>query len=368
MAKENVFAINHSVSTLAKDSVLYLELPEERYNLILEAHENKHQSAIWEERLRLDSERVQTEILDFHFELPGHGHALDSCGIPFTLAHDAGKEWHFRKVKHNCHRFDCPYCNYDHDDSGDIRLNSKGNPVMSGWLLRASRRASDRIEYYFANVYRGKFRRKPIHVVISPPQGIQLKNGLDFKRLRRSVYSIAQEAGLDGGFMVFHPLRIPSRFNVKDFCVKGPHFHIIGSGWINHDNVRSLYSNRGYIIKNVGVRDSVFSTAGYVLSHCGRGILPSANLNTRKNLEAGTWFGTMHTSKFKIEKDKIGDDYIFCKVCKQEIAKKEWIEVAWGDRGPPSHTDHGVILKEFTARKTSIISGKFKAERLELVQ
>ena len=46
-----------------------------------------------------------------------------------------------------------------------------------------------------------------------------------------------------------------------------PHFHLIGYGWI--ENTQQVYEKTGYVCKNLGVRESVFMTALYQLSHAG---------------------------------------------------------------------------------------------------
>jgi len=46
-----------------------------------------------------------------------------------------------------------------------------------------------------------------------------------------------------------------------------PHFHILGYGWVHH--VKENYESNGWIVKNLGIRNSVRATAHYQLSHCG---------------------------------------------------------------------------------------------------
>lgn len=375
---------------------------EEWHDFILDAHENfkpKHnfQSPYWEDQNLVPKiHQVEVKPDTLHFDLPGHGQALPTCGLPITLAHDAGSEWHFRTVKHNCHRFECPYCNYDHDKEGEIRVNSQGNPVMSGWLLRATQKANDRMEAYFkftnmiaSGVYvdlkglpetnkklipliqsrRRGFRRKPVHLIFSPPQDINFKTKGDFKRLKAHLFKVATSQGIDAGWWAFHPYRIPTRFNTREMCVEGPHFHVIADGYLksNPGTQGKGYNNSGWVIKNKGIRQSLFATIGYILSHAGRGILPSASSSSKNQLKVSGYFGLAAVKKFRFAAEQTGDEVLLCKVCKQEIPKKDWLEVAWGDRGPPGNMDHGIIFHESAQVKHSIISGNLKADRLEMV-
>jgi len=65
---------------------------------------------------------------------------------------------------------------------------------------------------------------------------------------------------------------------------------VIGFGWINGKKVASNYRKTGYVIKNLGLRKSVFSTAWYQLSHCG----------IRKRRHTVVWVGLLAYNKLKI--------------------------------------------------------------------
>lgn len=128
-----------------------------------------------------------------------------------------------------------------------------------------------------------------------------------FEKLRQMVNKIAEKVGFLGGCVIFHPFandnlgeedpgikisinqktgkidldelkayieRINFRNAKPGEDVKQtriwfirPHFHLIGYGWIK--NVEYVSRKTGYVIRNLGVRDSVFMTALYQLSHAG---------------------------------------------------------------------------------------------------
>ncbi|MEM3795210.1 MAG: hypothetical protein QW429_04985, partial [Thermoprotei archaeon] len=92
-----------------------------------------------------------------------------------------------------------------------------------------------------------------------------------------------------------------------------------------------LYRKTGWIIRNLGKRQSVYRTAMYVLSHATQGILPNGEV--RRPLAVETWFGSMSYNKLKVPKDDF--EGIKCPICKLFIALNEWKVLKWAGPGPP---------------------------------
>jgi len=249
------------------------------------------------------------------WNLPGNGAQYDMCGHVWydegkgclaTKNHPEGLIY-VRLVSATCFRAECPIC-------------------FQKW---ASRSAS-RIEERFMRIpkTRGTRRRsaearapglgKPIHVVISVPEAEAHLIHDDFKKLKRIVYAIAKQVGVKGGCSIFHPYandkmhednpekilidESTGEFDLKslkeyyakigkadNFWFVRPHFHLICYGWIEKEEVKKIYDKTGYIVKNLGVRESVRLTAHYQLSHCG----------IKSGVQTVVWFGKLSNRNYK---------------------------------------------------------------------
>lgn len=200
--------------------------------------------------------------------LPGHGEAQESCGNFFRKIclniseHPDGSAVFLNKV-HSCHRPTCPVC-------------------WMSWVLREARRISYKI-LETAKSY--PWLGKPIHVTASVPGSLY---HLSFKELKAKLYPLLKKVGFLGGCVILHIYRQDKDSGLWFFS---PHFHMIGFGWIK--DVASTFASSGWVIKNLGVRNNVFGTAFYQLTHCavwyGKG---------RKH--SVTWIGELSYNKLKI--------------------------------------------------------------------
>jgi hypothetical protein len=182
---------------------------------------------------------------------------------------------------------------------------------------------------------------------------------------------------------VFHDRRLGSRrWNLRDLgCRPGPHFHLLGDGWISPPRCRLCEANRaeeraileeirpgnlehlfdgipfkrvqvddglwariyehdvgcGWIVKNLGVRKSTKATARYILSHAAQGILPMPDL---RGPEIVTWFGSMAYNNLGVAETVPSP--IRCGVCGLEIVAKEWYSLIWVGSGPPPERNEGL--------------------------
>ena len=161
------------------------------------------------------------------------------------------------------------------------------------WMARESNKATRRVEKY------EKLSGKPAkHIVISVPSW---KYYEELRELRKQAYKILKSVNCKGGTLIYHPFRYDKKTKQWYFS---PHFHVIGFGWIS--NVEEIYNQHGWIVKNKGVRDSVFATFYYQLSHAG----------IKKGYHTLTWFGDLSYSKLKVEEEPNSD---VCPLCEAKL-------------------------------------------------
>ncbi len=303
------------------------------------------------------SQKDLSDFLDYPiiFSLPGQSYHKSYCQSFGYIAHypKRKKEYHVRRYKRSCYRRDCDQCYKD-------------------WAKRESINISLRIlEYELQR------KKKPIHVVLSPPQDVKYDTMSSFKMLRKRAYKIALKIGIEGGVLIFHERAI--RYVNKEEYLKhhdyseGPHFHILGFGWILQGRVKDLFRKEGWIVKNLGVRKSVKKTAEYILSHSVRGeanepaegILPisqsmkEGQILKHKELHTETWFGTLSYNKFHAKIVK-GGDSIYCALCDCEVERSNWWLVSWAGQGPPPDSDF--FAEPFEVLDTGLLKIRLRFE------
>lgn len=215
----------------------------------------------------------------------------------------------------------------------------------------------------------------PIHVVLSPPLDLWGKIGTvgGYEWLKHRAYAVAKSRGIRGGCVIFHHTRLRSsrweynhgRFSEEELDCQspGPHFHVIGLGWVSH--ISEGYRRDGWVVKNLGARKSVYLTALYQLSHASRGTPVSgypavhrptgAPLPTPRGPEVVTWFGELSYGKRWLKEDASGDGTP-CLVCDEEgavrIPASEWYHATptfvphWEGSGPPEPSDESAESDE----------------------
>lgn len=115
------------------------------------------------------------------------------------------------------------------------------------------------------------------HSVLSPPptwSGWDTEKGMA-KNTQRAI-DILREIGCFGGYIYFHPMRIPDKFNDRTECAEGPHWHFVGFSHIMKDVQKEVYEREGVVFKSLHHRKgyvepvkSMRKTIAYVLSHVG---------------------------------------------------------------------------------------------------
>jgi len=157
------------------------------------------------------------------------------------------------------------------------------------WMARDSNKATRRIEKY------EKISKKPSkHIIISPPSW---KHFIPIRELRKEAYKVLKGVGAVGGSLIFHPFRYNRDYKKWYYS---PHFHIIGFGWLV--GTAESYQKQGWVVKNKGVRESVFATYYYQLSHAG----------VKHGYHTITWFGDLSYSKLKVEEEPNPDQCPLC--------------------------------------------------------
>lgn len=228
--------------------------------------------------------------------LPSHGSAKKTCGsffrkiCPNPDCHPDGLKVFKSKIK-RCFSPKCPVC----------------------WGAWAKREAG-RIEYRIRQAQKlYPSLGRPIHVVASVPSW---DYGLNPSEMRKKAYKIVKKAGFVGGSGIFHSFRQDPNSGLWFYSA---HFHFIGFGWISGS--ARIYKSKGWIVKNLGVRDNVFGTAFYQLTHCsvwyGVG---------RKH--SVTWMGSLAYNQLGIPKRPKRVDR--CCYCGEEMKT-----VIWDGEGDP---------------------------------
>jgi len=220
----------------------------------------------------------QVEWDDWH--MTGYDEPLESCG-----------QWAWR----GC-------LNHKHHTDGKIEaqsyqmkcIRSRCRLCYKSWVARETAKSCKRIkkfEMWFAG------RDKLKHVVVSPPSW---EYGKSLEELRKDMRKLCKRAGLRGGIDVVHPFR----------CKDGkwffsPHFHAMAYGWVKGTD--NIFKEKGWIIKNLGMRKSIKGTISYILSHAG----------IKKRRHTLTWWGELSYSKLKLEKDDDDENKHRCTQCNE---------------------------------------------------
>ena len=277
-----------------------------------------------------------TVLYDFDdsltFELPGAGEVYPDCQTWAMDGHREGSKAHVVRHRKSCHRRTCPKCYPD-------------------WIRRESLSVYDRISAYYDQT-----GRRPVHYVFSRPQSVIYDNITSFRELRLQAYSIGKLRAIKGGVMFFHQRsdRTSARSYLKAHCTKGPHFHVLGDGWLV-ENIKEFFLADGWIVKNLRVRSTgqVVGTIRYIMDHLAIPIVgspvpiadpthpgyPAISQSTQRRLASVTWFGTMSYNKLRVPKWK-GSGTKYCPICELDIPLTDWFRLHWIPSEDPPDLDY----------------------------
>lgn len=188
---------------------------------------------------------------------------------------------------------------------------------------KACGKASARIENRMMQFRRKGISTKYYHWSVSVPKTLYYSVA---SVLRKKSYEIAKMAGIQGGCCIYHETREYNEDDLEEDLATGfswktapaswyysPHFHFIGVGFTSSDKVKNTYEKTGWVVKNLGERDNIKSTAHYQLSHC---YVPVKG-------HAITWFGVMAYNKLKVK--PLPPQEHICPGCGSEFRKLKFV-------------------------------------------
>lgn len=314
------------------------------------------------------------------WDLPGHGKKGPQCGQTYAKGcthhehHEGGMDF-VRLYRHNCRSRVCPECYEAWSSRAAENINVRMATFSIGakavkkvildlkeeMRLKSNREFHKRLVENLEEIVNSQKTDRsrpmaPIHVVLSPPNPTEVDGSLgSYKKLRDVAAHIARERGLIGGCLVPHPYRLrclACKSTIPDYHKECPecgckqfewfwsfHFHVIGFGWVH--GVKEGYARDGWVVKNLGVRESVFWTAQYILSHSG----VSAS---GRGIYTITWFGKLSYRSMRFNRPpKVRQLIERCPLCEEPLKLLIWLKES--DRGPPEFDREHAEINEFLA-------------------
>jgi len=220
------------------------------------------------------------------WHLPGQEPKKSDCGL-WSYMGCLNKDRHpngeifLKPFQKSCFRADCEKCCFK-------------------WLGRSASKATKRIE-----LYEKQSKKTSKHIIISVPKWHWYKPK---KELAKNVYNVLKKVHAVAGLVVFHPFRYNK---IDQIWYYSPHFHCLGFGWI--ENTKELFFESGYIVKNLGKRDSVFGTIYYQLGHAG----------IKKHNHTLVYFGECSYSKMHV--DESNEESRKCPYCKEFLTELDYV-------------------------------------------
>lgn len=239
----------------------------------------------------------------FGWLLVGHGSSLFDCGrlvlrgclnvanhVGFNLdGVDMNGKVFIHVASRTCFRPLCPKC-------------------YEKWAKREGLRAEHRL----SAPENRKFGNS-VHIVVSPPESLWF---MDYKQLRRKAHVVMRRAGVLGGSIMFHHVRGNKRVGWRF----SPHFHVVGFAFDGerYGRVKAHFERDGWVVKNLGFRNTVSGTIQYQLTHAGVPV----DVN---NFHVLTWFGVCSYSKLHV--DKLESKHKNCPICGISLVKLRYFGV-----------------------------------------
>lgn len=222
------------------------------------------------------------------WELPSHGKPYHDCGKWLSkgclnveahnqqgLLEDMAGLVFIRRYQRTCFRAECPVC-------------------YESWAGKEAGKIAWRLQY-------AKQRGRPIHLMVSPPVEVWIRS--TYESLRLSAYRIAKKNGFRGGSCIFHPYRMNK---LTERWYFSPHFHMLGFGWIH--GTKEGHAKHGWVVKNIGIRETVSGTALYQLSHAG----------IHGRYHTVTWFGKLaYNNMEKVPPEEAEEEV--CPICGEPL-------------------------------------------------
>ncbi len=196
-----------------------------------------------------------------------------------------GNTIYARQFKRSCYRPDCTVCYYQ-------------------WIIRQADRSARRIKEY-----QKRCGRPPFHLIASVSVS---DRALPYKEQKKKLNCIVKELGLLGASVIYHPFAL-ARPERKRF-VHRSHFHLVCFGDIR-GKLGLVGRKYGWYLKYKGLRNSVFQTFCYLLSHAG----------IKKGQRSIVWLGKLSYVKLPLEKEP---DFNVCPCCMVKLVPIHYIGTA----------------------------------------
>ena len=264
------------------------------------------------------------------YKLPGTQLAHDWCGEWKTKGcmnlekHKGTRhegEIFIKRYPRFCYRGDCDKCH-------------------KKWMSRESNKATNRI-----TEFQKDYGKKVRHIVVSPAKEDQ---DLPIKKMRKKVYSILKQCGVVGGVVIVHPFKLKNKQ-----WYYSPHFHVLAFGFVSFRP--DLRRADKWYVKDIGVRNSVFGTMLYLLSHAG----------VKPKNHSTIWFGNLSYSKLKLEIEHKADT---CPCCESELEPLKYMYVTGKPPPPDEYLEMFVDPRGWEPVRTRNLNELSKIERYEYVQ
>jgi len=225
--------------------------------------------------------------------LPAHtSNGKASCGKPIPKAclesdlHEQSGGFIKRGIM-SCNNKGCRLCAVSSIKREALKLTAR---MVTFCILKANKK-----------VYQNPNRKRELlHIVVSPPfkeQSLFLDNE-GRKKLRKKAREILSAFDYDGGAVVDHPYRFTKGLESAYFS---PHFHNLGTGWINGDTVKQIYEQTGWIIKVISTikreRDC-YNLSKYLFSHAAVYLQQEGKRSAEHSVR---YIGECQNKKFKVE-------------------------------------------------------------------
>ena len=284
-----------------------------------------------------------------HWELPHQRQARPGCSQWHQIAHGTLPHLHVQPYIATCKTAGCNVCRpARYDDDPDL-------PRGACWEHDRAHAITYRLESWLHAYNRGYTEigvkdavYTAYHVVVSPPQeAAKSLMGWEpgYLALRKGAVRALALRGVDGGTMIFHHQRCPGRFNLRIKPVDGPHWHILTprKNPVNRRLTGRAYRRDGWIIKDLGRRNTIYGTAYYCLTHAATSTLESVHpavpkgtgivQTRRRGPTTVTWFGKVSYNQWLCTKrPNLG---LLCRTADERIPFNDWMRLAHIGFDPP---------------------------------
>lgn len=197
--------------------------------------------------------------------------------------HDTCGNWGYRV----CQNISCHPGNGEYAKRFRVSCFDAYCPVCKdAWLHRQAKSASEKLKKFAK-----KYKMPAKHVVWSPDTSNPRFLSMGLRGLRKACRADLKASNFKHFMMIFHMYR-DKMIGDKKAWYPSPHFHMVGFGWVK--NTKEVHQRSGAVVVNLGVRDSIYNTISYQLSHA----------SIRKGLQTVTWSGDLSYNKAKVQKTR----------------------------------------------------------------